>query len=224
MFVVPQVCRFQINGILVNRTCTNVLDMQIDTTGSSMSRLEAIQDQAAIIVQEWEDSILPLLVDDYTAQSVGWVDLNSASGSTGETTTGSGAATWPTAGSVSTAPLPGNTSALITKQILAERGRRNGRMFMAGLSEAASSDVNPNTLTAVFLDAAQDALNAFKGDVEQSDPGPTEYTSRLAVVHVLTREPPVTPGKPGNPLTGDFKPVNNLVLAATLATQRRRLR
>lgn len=216
-YVVEGVCRFSINGrwSTNGRPTASIVDMQIDTTGSLLSREEAIVDQAEIILGEWDDEIRPSLVDDLIWESVSWVDLDNDEGSTGSVTSGSGN-TWPAGGGITGEPLAVNTAALVTKQIVASRGRRPGRLFLPGGNEAWSS--NGTTLAGGTITALNTQMAAFLGDINQSEPDPTDFQSAMVVTHVLTRD------SSGAPLTGDFRPVLGLSVGATLASQRRRLR
>jgi hypothetical protein len=213
-YVVPGIVRYTINGRLGSRDVANVLDYRIDTTGGTSSRADSAFNMAGILINEWSAEVLINLSSAYSFTSVSWVDLDSASGSTGVRTT-SGAISLPTAGSLTGDPLPGNVSQLVTKATASQRGRRSGRLFLAGLTEA---DTSGNNILAARLTVWETRWAAFLGDTNQETPSIGTYQSFLAVSHVLTRD------VNGDPLTGESTDVDSLAPAALLATQRRRLR
>lgn len=222
-FVQEDICRFVVNQRLEGRQVVNILDMQIDTTGSTVSRGDAISDQADIILQEWHDSIRPMQIDDLELLSVSWVDLDQEDGTTGTTVDGSGAAVWPSTGTSAGLPLPGQVSVLIHKNVTATRNTRSGRMYIAGWSEGISDAANGNAVTAAELVTINTNMAAFLGDINQSTPGPDEFQSALVVVHTLSS---VNPDPPPDLLVeaNGYSIVSSLTADSTFATQRRRLR
>lgn len=222
-FVVPGVCRFAINAVFSGREVVNILDMRIDTTGTGTDRIDAIIDQAKVIIESVTDHLTPVQTNDLTYNSVSWVDLDEDDGSTGETSEGNGAVTWPDAGNITTGPTPSNVAVLVTKETTRLRGHRNGRMYLCGVPEADSNDAAPNDLGGGALTSWQTAVDDFLASINQ-DGGSPDYDSRLCVVHILTRGPVVPPAELGPPLTGDSRDVEALVVQTRLATQRRRLR
>lgn len=222
-FVVPDICRFAVNQSFQGREVVNVLDYQIDTTGSTMSRNDAIENQAEDIITQWAGQLLPLVGDDLVLESVSYVDLNTADGVTGIRVS-SDTVTLPEPGLVTSPLIPGNTSVLVTKQVSSARGRRNGRLFWCGISEGATAEGNGNTVSTTSLAAFQSAWDTFLANTNNVDSVGTAFESNMAVVHVLTRGASPRPGVPGPPLTGAYNLVQNLVVQGLLATQRRRLR
>lgn len=223
-FVVPGVARFAVNQTLEGRSVVNVLDYDIDTTGSTMSRADAVQGQAESIINQWVAQFLPVLVSSLTLDSVSFVDLDSATGVTGSVLS-DGTTTLPAAGSIVTSSLPGNTSVLITKQVTSARGRRNGRMFLAGGYEGMTQAANGNVLEVADRAGFQTRADAFLANTNELDGVGTAFSSNMVVVSVLTREaPPAGSTGPGAPLTGEGSVVQSLVVDSLLATQRRRLR
>lgn len=222
-FIVNGVCRYTIHGKFQNRAVANVLDMEIDTTGSATLRGDAIQNQAGILINQWKTDILPKLSLLYTFEMVSWVDLDEDDGSTGFRTV-SGATTLPLPGGDSLSPMPAQVSVLIKKNTDGGRGRRKGRLYLAGVTEPETQSTTPNILDPTVVTALNTSFTAFLGNINQ-DAGTFDFGSRLVVVHILTRAP-VELGKkpPGAPLTGDFKRVNSMGADSLLATQRRRLR
>lgn len=222
-FIVPGVTRFAVNQSLEGRAVVNVLDYRIDTTGSTMSRSEAINNQAESIITEWVNWILPLQVDDISLESVSFVDLNSDDGITGSVSS-SDSDTLPLPGLVTDDPIPGNTSVLVTKQTTSARGRRNGRMFLAGASEVQTDAANGNRLSTAAQTGYNSNLSSFLSATNEIDSFGTAFESHMVVVSILTRDTPVPPATVGAPLTGEGNDVNDLVVDTLLATQRRRLR
>jgi len=222
-FVVPDVCRFAINQSLDGRAVVNVLDMQIDTTGSTLSRNEAIEQQAEIIATNWVGDVFPYIVNDVVLNSVTFVDLNTPTGVTGEVVT-TETGTLPQAAAGTASPLPSNAAVLVTKQVSSARGRRNGRMFVAGIGEDRTTTTNGNELDPTNQADLNSAFSAFLSGINQNDTSIYGFESGLVVVHVLTRGTPSQPGLPGPPLTGGYNVVTALAVQKRLATQRRRLR
>lgn len=222
-FVVPGVARFAINQQLEGRPVVNVLDYVIDTTGSSMGRAEAVENQAKDIITQWTNTLFTFCVDDMTFDSVSYVDLDSADGVTGLVTS-SDDETLPQSGIGAGAPLPANTAALFTKQAPSARGRRNGRLFMAGLTESTTTSDNGNRIEPANVTTLNAAAATFLANTNNTDGLGTAFESNMVVVHVLTRGASPRPGVPGPPLTGTHSVVQSFTVDPLLATQRRRLR
>lgn len=215
------VCRYTVHGTYGGRDIANVLDFDLDLTGSSYGRTTAIAAQAELIVQAWTDHILQILTQDYVATSVSWVDLDDAAGTVGETTEGN-TDDFPQAGQQAVASMPGNVAYRVNKAITAARGQRQGRMYLVGVPESATAAAVPNTVASATVTAINPILAAFLADVQISDL-PTTFTSRLVVIHTSSLPNPTPP--PANiVLYEGFSPVNGLTIDQTLASQRRRLR
>lgn len=215
--VVNGVCRFTINQSMEGNDIANVLDMFIDTTGSSMAREDAIIDQAGVLVENWAGDLLVFQSNQLTFDSVSWVDLDESDGSTGMTTTG-GSITLPDPGGSATGALPTNVAGLVRKNLATTgRGFRSGRMFLAGLVESQTTVGNGNLIEPANITTLNAGLASFLGDINQ-DGTTSTYDSRLVVVHITSRD------ADGRPLTGDSREVGSLIIDQLLATQRRRLR
>lgn len=211
--IAPGVCRFTVHGTFTGgNEVDNVLDMRIDTTGSTESREESIFNQAGIIINQWVADILPELMSSYSFDSVSWVDLNSSSGSVGSRTS-SGAISLPDPGGRAGASMSSNVAQLASKNIVGRRGRRNGRIFFTAPAEA---DTSGNFLSAGRVTAWNAALDDFLGNINQDATGIFDFTSALVVVHTTS-----TSGEPVFTATSD---VESLTMEPLLATQRRRLR
>lgn len=215
--VVPGVARFAVNQSLEGRAVVNVLDYRIDTTGSTMSREDAVDGQAGSIIEHWVAQFLPVMVDDLTLDSVSYVDLNTADGVTGSRLNGGGTSL-PAAGLSTDPPLPANAALLVTKQAPSGRGRRNGRMFLAGLEEQFTSISNGNRLEEADRAGFETRTQAFLSGTNELDTLGTAFSSNMVVVHITARD------ASGNPTLGDSSVVQSLIPDALLATQRRRLR
>lgn len=224
VLVAPGICRFTVNATMAGRNVANILDMQIDTTGTPGDRPDAIDAVAGDILNNWSDHIIISLVDDYVAQSVSWLDLDEANGPTGSRSTTS-ETTWPEAGPSVSAPLPSNVSVLVKKQIVGARGRRNGRMYLTGFSEGLTPEGDGNTVDPATRAALDTRLASFLSGINDAE-GPFIAVQRqLVVVHTSV----ATDGS-GNPVPGadpvyeGYSPVQTLTCDTRLATQRRRLR
>lgn len=222
-FVQEDICRFVVEQRLEGRDVVNILDYQIDTTGSTSTRAEAIEEMASIILQEWHDSIRPMQIDDLELRQVSWVDLDDVDGTTGSTVDGSGAAVWPSTGTSAGLPLPANVAVLVHKNVIATRNTRSGRMYLCGWSEGISDAGNGNAVTAAELVTINTNLAAFLGDTNQDSGIPGSYQSFMAVVHTLSS---VNPDPPPDVLIepNGYSLVNSLTADSTFGTMRRRLR
>jgi hypothetical protein len=224
-YVVNGVCRYTINGSMNGRAVANVLDVFIDTTGTVTARPTAVQAFAGIVLDAWHNRILPTICAVYTAQSVTWVDLDSATGTVGSRAS-TPTHTWPFAGTNAIAAQAGNACALMHKNLSSTRGSRKGRMYLPGLAESYTDPAAPNVLTTSAISAYTTALNSFYNDVHLTAGGPFAYDTHPVVSHVLTREPidPAHPDRVPAPLTGVGITVTSFTIDPVLATQRRRLR
>lgn len=209
--VAPTVCRFTLNGTYSGHNIANIWDIHIDTTGTITSRHDAIVDQAEILLHEFDERILDLVVNDYSFTSVSWVDLNTSDGETGEITSGGGTAL-PTTGDVTTAPSPGNVAMLIGKRVSTARQFRSGRSYLCGIAEADTDDSAPNILEPTAVPVWQAAWDGWFGAVNQEGGGVVDYSSQLVVVHTI------------DGVFDSYSEVEELIVESTLATQRRRLR
>lgn len=217
-FVVPNVCRFTVNGTLLGRPVANIIDMQIDTTGSPLDRGDDIFDTCGDILNNWHTQILSFVSNQYQATSVSWVDLDTATGTTGERSSTS-AHTWPANGSGTSESYSPGTSILIKKETGSRRGSKAGRMYLAGLTEG---NVTGNSLSSGQQAAIQAKFDTLFTNL--NDSSGTAHDRNLVVVHILTRGASTRPGRPGPPLTGDWSDLTAFSVQTLLATQRRRLR
>lgn len=215
--IVPGVARYSIIGTYAGVNVANVLDIDLDTPGST-ARADAVLDQAKVIVSAWADHICPLLSDEYSALSVKWVDMNSSDGTTGEVTEGTGSS-FPQAGARGGNPMPGSVAFLIHKQINASRGSRSGRMFLAGVMESDTGDTTPNTIIPATIATMTTALEDFRNAVNQ-DGVLGDYSSDISVIHTKN-----TANPEDDPIIVyvSQSSVDALVPSTKIRTQRRRL-
>lgn len=214
-FIVPDVVRFVVHQSEAGKQIANILDYEITDPSFPDLRGAAIVLQAEVILDSWDLYIRPFQVNNLSCDSVSWVDLSTSDGSTGSITAGD-VATWPNAGASNTEALIQNVAVLIHKNLVgSSRGRRRGRLFMAGHNEGSNETDNPRAVLSTLVSGLNTAWGNFLTDTNQ-DPGP--FTARMVVSHILTRD------VDGNPATGDSTPVSSLSTDSTFATQRRRLR
>lgn len=208
--IVDGVCRYTFNGLIMDRPFANIMDMQIDTTGSTASRGDAIYDCAGNMLNAWVSYIAPRVVGECSLTSISWTDLDSLTGVTGERSSTS-ETTLPVSGGASSATSPGSVSVLVTKQTQSQRGARNGRWYQTGISEDAAQGQNLGTSV---RDAWQTAFDSFLTQINDEPFGVFEYEKRAVVVHTTADQPDI----------GTFTAVEALNVGGRLATQRRRLR
>ena len=217
--VAPGVCRFTVNQTFAGQPVANIIDMRIDTTGSVISRHDAILDQAAKIIDGWDDRIRISQADDLSCNSVSWVDLDEADGETGERSVTS-ATTWPAVGGGGSAPFSANVAVLITKTLeQSSRNRRNGRMYLCGGAETWTTAGAPNQVDAATRTTLNSNLALFLSGIT-SENGAFGYDSDMCVVHTRNAG---TPENPDIVFDGNSD-VLSLTVQPLLATQRRRLR
>lgn len=210
--VAPGICRYAINGSYAGRAVVNILDMKIDTTGSTISRDEAIEAQAELIIDGWTVQVLDyLVVDNYSANELTWVDLDSLTGSTGAKSS-TAVSNWPDNGLGAQEPMPGNVALRVNKRTNAARGERQGRMYLCGVAENQTDNANPNALSSAFVTGGNERLADLLTDITKETVGPSDWSSQLHVVHTVG---------------GVFQSSSEVVLLeidGTLGSQRRRLR
>ena len=221
--IVPLGVRYTLHGTYAGRNIANVLDFGLDVTGSTTPRDAAIDDFSRIIIDKWVLEVMQPLANLYSFNSISWVDLNTASGAVGSRTS-TLANTLPKLGQQATSAMPGNVAFLVKKSLTAQRGARNGRMFLVGVPEIVTDVTNSNAVTSGNVTSINGHLATFLSGVNITMSGSTGSTTKLMVVHVTSRAAPVPPATVGAPLTGILLPVNSLTVDGVLATQRRRLR
>ena len=129
--VAPGIARYSINGTLGGQPVVNVLDINISDVVNG-SRDDAVATCAGDLINQWADHVLPLVTDEYSFDSVSWVDLDSIDGSTGERSSTDGT-TLPEVGGDTGACMPGGVALLVRKIGSGGRRERNGRASWMGL-------------------------------------------------------------------------------------------
>lgn len=210
VLVVPNICRYTLNGTVDDRPWANVLDMRIEVDGPVFGdRTDAIWDTAGNIINEWASNIAPLICKGTFLNSVSWVDLDSENGQTGERVATS-LHTLPVEGGNEGLISPGNVAILITKQVTSGRGQRNGRMYQAGVADG---QTDGNSVEPTVLPVWQNAFDSFLLALNDT-PVISDFNRHLMVVHTTAD---------GTVVTGTSE-VDQLVVSGRPATQRRRLR
>lgn len=211
IIVAPSVCRFTVNGVANGRPVANIVDCQVDTTGSVISRAEAIFNLAGDIINNWDDHVMTLTTSQYTAQSVSWVDLNSVDGTVGERSVTSDTS-WPANGRATGGTAQGNVAYRVNKVGGVTRGQRRGRMYIPCVSEDANLGTNGNLVNPTFVGYVNSAMGEFLDGINDDIIPGREYSSKMVVVH----------------LVGDtfesYSDVEQLICDPTFGSQRRRLR
>lgn len=207
--VVPGVCRFTVNQTLGGQVVANVLDMQVDTTGTVMSRTSACRGVAGDILNAWHGQFREIQVDNLTCVSVSWLDLDSLSGSRGVRTDTS-EHQWPAQGGVaSNAAMPAVVAMRIDKVVDGGRGTRHGRMYLAGVLESWTDPDTTQSWEAGAVDEVNGRAEAFLNAV--TDQGINADPQRsLVVVHDVSGVAP------------SFSQVTDLFVNPRIATQVRR--
>lgn len=180
--IAPDVARFAINGDLNGEDCINIIDVALTGPGIE-SRENACSATAGDILNNWTDHILPLLSGVYTANSVSWIDLDSADGSTG-TRTSTSDKSWPASGGQAVAPVANNTYARIAKVVDGKsRRQRNGTLRLGGIPEAYTSGGNGNVIEAGPRGNINAGFEAFKDGVNDGEIA--SESSTIVLVHTV---------------------------------------
>lgn len=211
--VAPGICRYSINGTLDGQPVVNVLDLNISDVVNG-SREDAVATACGDIINQWADHVLPLVTDEYRFDSVSWVDLDSIDGSTGERSSTDGT-TLPQNGGDAGACMPGGVALLVRKIGSGGRRERNGRWYIAGISEGVTALGTVNTVNSGYVALANTAFESVRSGLEGAE-GPgingVSYTSSPNIVHTVDG---VYVGK---------SRITTLSVDDRLATQRRRQR
>ena len=216
--VAPDICRYTVNGVYAGRPVANVLDVGIFPTGAT-TRHTAIGYVAEIIISSWADDVCDNISDNYTAESLSWVDLDSSSGEVGNSTNGA-TTDFPFPGQASADAMPGNVSMRVNKNIVAARGQRQGRMYLVGCVETYTTDASPNTLQAGTITAINSDMAAFLAKVGATFSGGVTGDADLVVLHTHLD----TSLTPPEIVYDGYSVVGSLTCDSTLSSQRRRLR
>lgn len=207
--IFPDIVRYSIVGSLHGEECINVLDVKMEQTQTGgASRAAMIYETAGDLLNQWSDHIVPLLVSTYTAEEVRWVDLDSATGSTGARSSTDGS-TWPESGGGGSNPLPNNAYAKIVKALDTHtRTARNGALRLGGIPEGFTAGLDGNQLNETARTNLTDAFENLKDGINGVLDG---WTINIGVLHTINGE-----------ATG-FTFVANFEPALNVGTLRRRM-
>lgn len=170
-FQMSNMVRFALLGQWSNgRPVLNMLDMHViirdtepipPTPPTPTSRVEAIEITAGDIADNWADHLVPYMTSAYTFTGVSWVDLDSASGSTGFRAPSDG----PAVGGLGGDSMPPQNTLLITKvEGSRTRGTRPGRWYLSAVRD---SDIDNNGLVRPEWRTQMDLqLEKFRSGVE----------------------------------------------------------
>lgn len=179
--VVPGICRFTLHGTMGGHQWANIFDMHIESGGIG-TRDNNVKDQAKIFLNEYIDHISPLVSSVSILEGCRWVDLDTAGGTTGDAVVATSPRGMPNAGDLSGDALPASVALLSRKVVQAGRGKRKGRSYWIGCTEANSGGNGPAT---AHVTAWTTGLGDFLSGVSQS--GATSfggYDSHMVVTHV----------------------------------------
>lgn len=218
--VAPDICRLTVNQTYFSREVVNILDVRLELAGSGLNRQEACDMAAGDLLNNWDDHIRPSQVDNLSCSSVSWVDLDSATGSTG-TKTSTPETTWPAVGgnTVNT-PFPGNVALLVSK-VTSGGGRstRNGRMYVGGIVESLTDASNGNLITTGDVTSWNGFFASLLSGMNDAG-GVGQAAQTLVVVHTEDIGTPTNP----NVVFTSATDIDSFSVQQRLATQRRRLR
>lgn len=192
--IVADCLQVSLKGVTQGHTWAVVNHFQL--LGASPPDPEAA---AQIVIDSFADAVMPQTSAAVDLVSADYADLSSLSGISGSVTPTGGTVT----GGSSGIAVPPNAAVLVTKNALGTRSQRNGRMYLVGVEEAATTSDGALTSGAVTL--WQNALDDWTDALQDGDLG----------LVVLSKS---------GPSAGDVRTVTSLQVQSLLATQRRRLR
>ena len=214
LIIAPTIVRYNVQGVIAGgHNVSNNVDVSIDVNPTK-SRHDAIVDFNGVLPGYWKARVLPELVSNYTFTGIDWVDLDSATGETGHIGPGTGTLT---GGKSEEAAAP-NVSYLIHLNSAAQRGQRQGRMYLMPVREQYVDGAG--RFGATQLAALQAAVNNFRSDID-------DYTSinvesaAWRTVHV--HKPSGTAGDVST-WTWSSSTIDSVQVDQLVASQRRRLR
>lgn len=184
--IAPGVARFTVVGRLQGEDCMNIFDVDIDTGAPGSTRGEECFATAGDILNNWSDHLIPNLVAQYTAVEVRWVDLNSATGTTGSRSSTSDT-TWPeTGGYTGVNPASNNVYYKVRKNLSGgNRQSRRGVTRLGGVAENATQDGDGNRVKPAIVSDLNAAFEQFKDGINGS---PGTAIRNLCVVHTVNRQ------------------------------------
>jgi len=186
--VVPGVCRFSVHQSLGGQAVVNIVDMQVDTTGSEVGRADALFEVAGDILNNWDDHLLSLAVNELVAEEVRWLDLDSLTGPTGSRSS-TDANVWPKeGGDITASVMPGMVAMRVDKRTTGGRGTKQGRMYLAGLNEVQTASGVALSWEPATVSGYNAALASFLSGINDQDIGgvPLAVQRQMVVVHGST--------------------------------------
>lgn len=214
--VVPQTVRCAITGVYLGRPCVNMLDMFTgDGDGVSNPRQTNIDVMLESLLNAWTNHMLGGLAAGYEAEEIRWVDMDSETGATG-TKSASSSHTWPLPGGQGGESYSANTTLLMTKVGTSARGQRNGRWYLAALTE---SVVSGNTVSSSHVDDMNGLGSAFLEAMTET--GVLATTHYYPVIVHTSLDKTTTPP---TPVYVSQSQIHTMVASAQVASQRRRNR
>lgn len=212
----PGVCRYTLYGQVADRPWNTIMDFRIDTTGSVVSRSEAIYGIAGDIINNFLDEFRDRLSPDATLAGIRWLDLDALDGETGQRTSTS-EYTLPLSGEASSGTQTGGDSILIHKNLVgAARNARSGQWYFAGVAQAA---IQENQVIGSVVAAMNTELATFLANVNDSG-APIDRSQRMCVIHT----PGIATYSDGEVYEATSTDVDSLTVDPRAATQRRRTR
>lgn len=176
--IAPNVCRYAINGTIAGQDIINIIDVEVIAEEDRPGTLFVV---AGTILDAWVDNVLQALSNQYSFDSVSWVDLDNEAGTTGSRTN-TVANTLPETGTNSGGCLPNNAVAVVRKILAGKtRQQRNGSVRLAGIPEDFTLPGQGNYLTNDAVTGYSAALNGFQDDVEAI----ALPARRLVVIHTV---------------------------------------
>lgn len=205
----PSIVRLSVVGSLDNQLCVNVFDVAMQDDLGIGGRPEQCFALAGDFLNNWSDHVLPLVIDDYEAQEVRWVDLHSASGSTGARSSTSDN-TWPALGGQAVPGLPNNSYAYVAKNMEGSaRNQRRGVTRLGGLPEGYTLGGTQNNLSSGSVALLNAAFESLKDGINGA--GAPGQNQRMGVLHTVDGE-----------ATG-FSNISQFSVRSRLGTLRRRM-
>lgn len=213
--IAPNCVRVTLVGTYLNRPCLNVMDMAVADANAPNTREDAVRFAAAQVGKVWTTTVMQLLHSSYTLDRVDYLDLSEEDGVVGSLSIVDGVSL-PVAGEIGGQAITAAVAVLVTKQTVARRGQRSGRMFVAGLAE---QYVEGNILTGEFQGALNDELDTFLASITETSPvAQNEYFP--TVIHTRNEG---TAANPNIVYAGNTQ-VTGLSSSGRVSTQRRRNR
>ena len=182
--VAPGIARYTIRQTQAEQEVVNILDVRVGEGGPLDDRDSALRIVARDILDNWNDHILALQVDNVTALSVDYLDLNSLTGPRGSITTTDNT-TWPAEGANSSdAAMPGMVAMRIDKETTGGHGTKRGRLYLAGIAETGTAGDDVTNWSSLTVSTVQAAFAAFDGGAFDRE-GVGSPSSVPVVIHTV---------------------------------------